>query len=415
MKIKKLVGILTSLACVNLLLTSLEISAESPEEAGTMSSAKYYSSCDVDRNDIVNILDVVLLNRCLTGMSYIPDFYRLDADCNGIVNGADSICVASNAIGKSFVSNTDGLSSSVSYAVSGSYPIISDTSVEYIKYNYATKATGTYTLTITPETATATVGDNTREVIGTDDRQYLTNQPEFNGIVLLEFGLQDSAGINSSKVACPTGFIVGDHQIATAAHGVYNEYSGTYSKGYYFLSDTANHKNRIYFYDKDGNRTGDYVTPVEVHIPKTYYDNPNGEDGTDYALITVKEDLSSYTHFRLGLVKNPYDASFSKANIYVSGIPTVVNGKENNGKKIAKGMGHIYSGETAYLDSMLYYTTDETKGNSGSPIYVVTRYNSGSEYTAIGIVKGGNYTRNRGARITPMLQRFYLNNPYTNY
>lgn len=423
MRIKKLAGILTSLACANLLLTPLEIGAESLEEAGTMSSTRYYNSCDVDRNGIVNSSDYALLSRCLTGMSYISDFYRLDTDCNGIVNNADLLCVKAKVAGNSFASSTDGLSSSTSQTISGSYPIISDTSTEYIKYNYKTKATETYTLTMTPETAT--VSGSTREVIGEDNRQYLTNQSEFSGIVLLEFGIQDAAGKNSStSVAHSTGFIVGNHQIATAAHCVYNQYSGTFERGYYFLSDTTNHKNKIYFYDKDGNQTGNYVTPIEVHIPKTYYDNHDGTDGTDYALITVEEDLSDYdcTYFSLGLVKDPYSTSFSSANIYVSGIPSVVKSEKNDDAKIAKGMGHIYSGENSYPDSMLYYTTDETKGNSGSPIYVVTRYASSSsssgyvtEYTAIGIVKGGNYTRNIGARITPMLQRFYLNNSYIDY
>ncbi|MBR0485740.1 MAG: hypothetical protein IJJ69_13365 [Oscillospiraceae bacterium] len=158
-----------------------------------------------------------------------------------------------------------------------------------------------------------------------------------------------------------------------------------------------------------------------MHIPKAYYDNHDSTDGTDYALITVAEDLSQYTQtrFSLGLVKNPYSSSFSQANIYVSGIPAMVNNQNNDDDKIAKGLGYIYSNNTPSPDSMLYYTTDETNGDSGAPIYVITKYNIGSgyvsDYTAIGIVKGSSYTRNIGARITPMLQHFYLSNPHTNY
>lgn len=418
MKFKKIFGMMASFACTNLLLMPLKTNVAFSINAEATTA---YHSCDVNRDGTIDIMDVISFNKCLLGKEYMSDFNRLDADRNGIINRADGQCIMVKIVNNSYTSITDGLSSSTSGTVSGSYFTNPDTSEEYVKYNYATKETETYTLTISPATATST-----RELIGIDNRQYLTDQPEFDGIVFLEFGIRDAPNVdNKTLVAHSTGFIVGDHQIATAAHCVYNQYSGTFEKGYYFLSDKINRKNKIYLYDKDGNQTGETLTPVEAHIPKTYLDHcgeeKNGENGTDYALITVKEDLSSYTHFSLGLVKNPYDNSFSTANIYVSGVPSVVNGKNNTNEKIAKGSGHIYSTNIPYPNSVLYYTTDETDRNSGSPIYVVTRYNAtGSsgyvcDYTAIGIVKSGNYTRNIGARITPMLQHFYLSNSHANY
>lgn len=415
MKFKKIFGMMASFACTNLLLMPLKTNVAFSINA---EAATAYHSCDVNRDGTIDIMDVISFNKCLLGKEYMSDFNRLDADRNGIINRADGQCIMAKIVNNSYTSITDGLSSSTSGTVSGSYFTNPDTSEEYVKYNYVTKETETYTLTINPATATSTRG-----LIGIDNRQYLTDQPEFDGIVNIQLGIQNSPDSSAKSIACSTGFIVGDHQIATAAHCVYSEYEMV-SKKYYFLTDPNNRNDKIYLYDKDGNQTGETLTPVETHIPKTYLEHcgeeKNGENGTDYALITVKEDLSSYTHFSLGLVKNPYDNSFSTANIYVSGVPGVVNGKDNTNKKIAKGMGHIYSGDTPYADSVLYYTTDETKGNSGSPVYTVTRCSIDgseyvSEYTAIGIVKGGNYTRNIGARMTPMLQHFYLSNPNANY
>ncbi|MDE5884380.1 MAG: trypsin-like peptidase domain-containing protein [Oscillospiraceae bacterium] len=401
----------------------LSVSAELAESAEPYASTGYYDSRDVNRDGEIDIRDVVLFNRCMVGAEYISDFKQLDADTNGIVNFADSYCILAYTVGSSYSCSVDGLWSYTSGKVSSvPSPISAPTSAKYKKYTYATGTTTEYTLSL-PKAYTAENSISTYTVFGDDDRKYMTNQSEFTGIVNIELGTQDAPKVYKGT-ARSTGFIVGDHQIATAAHCVYNQYAGEFQYGYYFLNNPYG-GNNIYLYDEDGNRTGEKITPVEVHIPEEYYSKVS-EVGSgnlpycDYALITVKEDLSKYTHFSLGLTKDPYAPAFSNADIYISGIPDYAASQDNStAKKIAKGVGKIYTGEENNRDTVLYYNTDETNGNSGSPVYTITKYKVGNteycDYTAIGIVKGGNYTRNRGTRVIPLIQKFYQNNPNFSY
>lgn len=409
----------------------LSVSAELSESAEPYASTKYYNSCDIDRNGKIEIMDVVLFNRCLVGADYISDYKQLDADTNGIINFADSYCISSCLVNASYTCSVDGLygyyaSQTISDTPS---PISASKSAKYVKYNYSTEEiTGEYTLSL-PKAYTTENTASTYSVIGNDDRKYMTNQSEFSGIVQILLREKTVPNGPTNQVACSTGFIVGDHQIATAAHCVYGPCTQEKDE-YHFYSSPTTSKNEIYLYDKDGNKTGEKLTPVEVHVPLSYiekcpeaYDIKNTHHVVycDYALITVEEDLSEYTHFSLGLIKDPYSSAFSDANIYVSGLPLKVNLNENTDWKIAKGCGKMYTGFKLYPNDVLYCTTDITDGDSGAPIYTITKYKAGNteyyDYTAIGILSGGSDAGgfNFGVRMIPLIQRFYNSNPNFSY
>lgn len=408
----------------------LSVSAELSESAEPYASTKYYNSCDIDRNGKVEIMDVVLFNRCLVGADYISDYKQLDADTNGIINFADSYCISSCLVNASYTCSVDGLGSYKNQTISDTpSPISAPTSAEYVKYDYEIQETSEYTLSMPEEYNAENAISTYAGVIGDDDREYMTDQPEFSGIVQIVLRKKTSPNGATGAIAYSTGFIVGDHQIATAAHCVYGAYTEEKGK-YHFYSHTTTSKNEIYLYDKDGNKTGEKLTPVEVHIPSDFiakYPQACAENDIhpivycDYALITVEEDLSKYTHFNIGLTKDPYSSAFSNANIYVSGLPRIVNSDRNTDWKIAKGCGKMYTGSKLYPDKVLYYTTDVTEGDSGAPIYTITKYKAGNteyyDYTAIGIVSGGDNasTFNFGVRMIPLIQRFYNSNPNFSY
>ncbi|MDE7122050.1 MAG: hypothetical protein K2O42_07815 [Oscillospiraceae bacterium] len=139
----------------------------------------------------------------------------------------------------------------------------------------------------------------------------------------------------------------------------------------------------------------------------------------DYALITVEEDLGKYTHFNIGLTQDPYSSAFSNANIYVSGIPGTVNSVENGSHKIAKGYGKMYAGNKLYPNELLYFTTDATSGDSGGPVYTITKYRVNNtqyyDYTALGIMSGDSKYYNLSVKTIPLIQRFYNSNPNYSY
>lgn len=246
------------------------------------------------------------------------------------------------------------------------------------------------------------------------------------GVVKIIFGNSEGTGIG-------TGFVVSEHVIATAAHCVY-----------------GNSINKIMIFN--GN-SDDYIelTPVEYHLSKKFseeypiskdFGNSGRQDAEresrccDYALITVKEDLTDYMCFNLGVATDT--AIENAVAITVTGFPgDVRNNKVNtidlNNMYSCTGLlvdmeEHINNCESAeycYLNMYKYLQNEElvlcnnaytTSGNSGGPMYVTESYNGDVYYTVIGIQTSGVDTKTEMAtRITTDLLHFYLNNENLNW
>lgn len=242
------------------------------------------------------------------------------------------------------------------------------------------------------------VENNSRSVI--DDRYETWNQnqnDEASGVVKI---------IDSNDVVS-SGFVVNDHVIATAAHCVYNYFD----KGGQSISE-------ILLFDKNGNNTLK-ATPVEYHIPEMYTVN---KYKYDYAIITVKEDLSSYKKFNLGV---PLDSCIEKQTpVKLTGFPhRVKNDKEfitvntvtehemyTSDGIIIQGDGDEVSGTDEF---QIATTTYASSGNSGGPIYLVESYNDEQTYyTVIGIMMNISGECISATRITTELINFYKHNKY---
>lgn len=198
---------------------------------------------------------------------------------------------------------------------------------------------------------------NVPGIFGDDDRKV---DNECNGVVFISCG----GGIG-------TGFIIDDHIIATAAHCVCDRYN---DKGIII--------NKISVLNKTGSSKFD-ITPVESHVPKEFV-TESDIDGYDYALITVKENLSSYPHFEIGVALN----NSIGAEVKISGFPGVVDGSVvNNGiaPVIYTGIGNIIN----INNTQILTNVDATPGNSGGPLYVEEEMNidgnKASYKTAIGV------------------------------
>ncbi|MDE5584480.1 MAG: trypsin-like serine protease [Ruminococcus sp.] len=263
---------------------------------------------------------------------------------------------------------------------------------EYKVFNAKTgQLMKTYTLDKLP------TRDNSRSVIGTDDRVIDWNK---SGVVKI---------LNSTD-RC-SGFVVSDHVIATAAHCVYE-----YKK----VSPNPKKISDILLFDTNGDVTM-HATPVKYHVPSKYISS--GSNNYDYALITVEEDLRFYACFDLGVPLYSFDDNNSV--VTVTGFPGTI-GTGNNEKRVNTDTEHMmYSGNGIVYDikdSLIYYKADSSGGNSGGPVYI-TESKSVSEdedkrrtyYTVVAIHTTGNNDVNYGTRITTDLIHFYKANSYINW
>lgn len=248
----------------------------------------------------------------------------------------------------------------------------------YNVYNYNTSTfSSTYQLSQEVRNLTSTASAYT--IIPPDDRVTYEN----SGIVRLGNGY--------------SGFVVGDHTIATRAYSVYSK-----------TNSAMNARMAITLYDDEGN-VSQTVYPDEAHIP-ALYKTCSTNDGYkyDYALLTVSEDLSSYEHFNLGVLTD------SAANNSI--IPVHVAGFDGTTLKTGSGRFQGFS------DVHVTFNTDTTSGQFGGPVYLTTSYRTGSNSaTTVNTVVAINTTQNpsdmynQGTRITSEHIMFYKNNEYNTY
>ncbi|MGN1481906.1 trypsin-like serine peptidase [Porcipelethomonas sp.] len=258
----------------------------------------------------------------------------------------------------------------------------------YLKYTYATGTTTEYTLPSIPEVDIS----NYAAVAALSDEDNRADAPLEQTIVSIKYFVPtETPGIYSMPIG--TGFIIGDHEIMTAAHMVNNS-------GNFFTSPVIEIPN-----SNPQNDNGTTVTPIATHVAKKQI---QGDPGYDYAIITVEEDLSAYGKALLGM---PTESAISNnMNIHCLGYANYNN--TNLVLKISNG---------TILDSIdgleLTTSADTAGGTSGGPIYVETDYgnsdgsNMKTYKTVIGICSGLKYGNEIGPIVRPTVLQFAYNNP----
>lgn len=404
-KLKKMISFVSALVCVGMLslpvTTSAFDDAEMPiqEDTGSNDRAITYDPCDVNHDGYVDYFDVMRINNFLNGSVHVTNYSVLDADRNMIVDGADAEYVAQRAVGNTsysgkFISRTYNGSSVTEVQIpyqlySGTY-YDSDTSATtsraYRKYTYSSGSIINYSLTpISPITTNS--GSNCIDAIvdGTDN-QYHTALPENSGIVRIK------VSNNGNNPCCYTGFIVGNHQIATAASNLMN--------GSSFYNTVE-----VRTYSNSGALTNTTLTAIAAHVPSLY--NTGNDSGQyNYALITVEQDLQTYPHFAIGNTYNLSTYNYNHIPVYVTGGLFMFQGS------LRTAMGNL-SSTNNYTTKILRHNVDTLTGQEGAPTYTVIKdTNNEYYYTALGINSGETSTYNKSVRFTKYHKQFYLNNPY---
>lgn len=276
------------------------------------------------------------------------------------------------------------------------YSDAANSSQTYRVYNAKTGGLlRTYTL------APLETDDNSRAVIGDDDRV----------IDWTKSGVVKIMTKSSTTSSIASGFVVGKHTIATAAHCVY-----------YYRTGESKSITEVLLFDTSGN-VSLRATPVEYHVPTKFTSAVS--DGTyhaisDYALITVEEDLSAYMCFDLGV---PTDSFENKnATVTVTGFPHEYNSSTKHMKYSGNGKIKKLPDDYDY-DNLLYYDTDTSEGTSGGPVFLTESLRGETYYTVVAInvgdgsyeENGKEYPINAGMRITTDLIHFYKSNKNLNY
>lgn len=314
----------------------------------------------------ITAADSTFINTFLGGTMTPSNLTPLDFDQNGIVSAMDSFKVQVY---------DSGITNIVPDA-SANDPTITPASetLSYRKYPFNSSSYSTYTLY--PNTFTVNNIEEPRNLL-TDDTT--------TSVVRLE--TQDSQK--------GSGFIVGNHIVATAAHCV--------------LDSTGNvdtHVN-VSIIGEDGEILANYV-PDYIHIPEKFF-NTNTSDYYDYALLEIGDgDLNQYGVMQLGYCLDSYINN--SGSVRVMGFP-----------KIGNDWGsRYYSYGTLSSTNNIFqmnYSAQTEEGMSGGPVYVeetFIRYQYNiveKKKTVIGIHNDRENSLGYGTRINTQHLKFYYNNP----
>ena len=343
---------------------------------------------DPNGDGVITMADVAFMYQILGGKYAPSDLTRFDIDDNDVVSDVDAIYTQMYTAGmlSNSVSSTpeDENSSIMSVAETSS------TSRNYRVYN---AQTGAYLRNYSLEVENFDSTYNARQIIGDNNQE------------------TDWSNRGVAKIICGnifgTGFVVGKHTIATAAHVVLD----TKTNNAYSITD-------ILLFDENGT---DYsFTPVEYHLPLLYWYETNYTHINDYALITVEEDLSDYMSFNLGMITD--NAVTNNLPITTVGFPShYLNSIINNGVDHQEMLssGTLTAGYHYNLNNTaICHTADTYGGNSGGPIYTIESVNGKTYHTVIGInvAEPKSYsTYNIGVRFTPHVLKFYKGNSNIQY
>ena len=203
-----------------------------------------------------------------------------------------------------------------------------------------------------------------------------------------------------------TGVLISHRHVLTAAHVVFPEYSDPYN----FSVEV------IPALDGGDEPFGTYSVSATPRIPKDY--DPKAQDHLDwdYALITLKDRVGEKTFSRLGGGPLYYwgHPTGGANTIFVRPDPTTLNGKpvltagypnskgfdpRRGGTQLWCAAGMVHSADQRRRRMSI--TADTTRGQSGSPVWVVEN----GRHSLVGIAAGAGKQSNLVVRVTRELIR----------
>ena len=371
-KLKKTVkSLAAAVITLSLACASVPFTASANTETTTIS----FWQGDVNGDGDASTADVALVLRYLNGSigASVQQVTRMDAFTNKVIEMQDYnkiLDFAANFAKPQFVE-------------SKVYSAIDCTSRMYSEYDYELEEEmGDYVITAN----TSSAGVNSRIFETYNDYR------DYENLNTVQLDLDGNIG---------SGFIVGEHVVATAAHCLYDEHG--------FCPSVE-----INVYNAAGTQIVQTYTPVSAHIPvnyRTHLTIGDGlEDNYDYALLYVEEDLSSHGIWSLGCMTTEFMATGS--NVITSGFTAH---DSVYARYYSRGNVVDFNQSETHNDKNLRFTSKAKSygGKSGGPVYYEATYGGNTIKSVIGIGTGAEPQSNNtwGTRITPTILQFYLNNP----
>lgn len=343
---------------------------------------------DPNGDNFYDVWDIILMRQFINGTATVSNLTPLDYNQNGVITSTDVILLNDDILQNS-INKTEPKGDNTSI------PEVNNVNETAINYIVSDATTGYlehekyYSINCSPKTDNSFSPNN---VIGDTDERVVDFSK--SGIVKIIVSKSSGEGFG-------TGFIVAPHVIATAAHVIYD--SGTYARNA-IIKD-------VLTFNTDASQK-ESLTPLEVHYCAKY-SSSNNKAYYDYALITVKEDLSNYPMFELGV----YDYMLDKdVTATITGFPAKIKGSTGQiSVNDSKNLHTMYSGNGIVFSSngfQINHNIDTTEGNSGSPLYITEYYNNTIKYIAFGIHNIGADNQNSAVQIDSNLINFYKNNTH---
>lgn len=348
---------------------------------------------DPNGDGYFDVFDLTLLRSFLNGNYTVSNLTALDYNQNGVITSTDLQKLSDDLLG-GIIDN------SVPKGDNSSEPeyISTQTSLHYAVYNAITGYFMQGSEYDIPRETVYDNGDSTNDVIGNTDERVI----DFTKSGVVKIVVSNDSGTHYG-----TGFIVGPHAIATAAHVI--------DDNRYRRAASIKH---IYSFNADGTQRTNTITPLEIHKPSLFISTNPVEEYYDYALITVQEDLSNYPIFELGVYDSMLDKDVAAT---ITGFPGLIKNNstgENIRVNNAENLHTMYSGNGIVLSSngfKITHNIDTSNGNSGGPLYITERYKDKVKYVAFGIhnlgVESGD-TYNHAVQINSDIIKFYKNNTH---
>lgn len=380
--LKKAVALCSALACIG--------SVTNLYEKESYAAVQNVLLGDANGDGKVNISDAVLVHQYLAGM-YQVDAYKLtcmDINQDYVIDSTDALMIQYVEI-KTITADT---------VVKNLYTVPNAETRTYYRHNCKSTdlaSRDSYTLA-----APAFYGANSVLEYEDTDINLMAEIRDQENTNVVQLELNGYVG---------SGFIVGSHIIATAAHCVYNKSENK------FVNNV-----KVNIYNKDGIVNASNLVHTssakELHVPQEYVNrNDSSRDNYDYALIYVEDDLSEYGIWSMGI---PID-EFMESNKQLITIGFTDLGGNTYSRYYSTG-NVIAPADWGYEPDNIPYRIHSTStsygGKSGGILYYKSDYNSTLAKSAVGVNTGSKPSTHYSwaNRITPTLLQFYKQNTQIN-
>jgi V8-like Glu-specific endopeptidase len=228
-------------------------------------------------------------------------------------------------------------------------------------------------------------------VIGAENRVRVKNTTDVPWRWICKIRIEDSRG---REISMGTGVLVSDRHVLTAAHVVYAAHQNMHLHTVTVIP-ALNDLDEPF---------GSYSIASNPKIRQEYRPAADPQDW-DYALLTLRDAIGakSFSALKGGILCYWGSPQCGSNTVFARPDPRTLNGKAvytagypggKGGKQLWCGAGILHSANERRRT--MWITADATRGQSGSPVWVIDN----KRYCLVGVAAGASANSNRVVRVT---------------